>query len=269
MKIFVIYRYSEASEVFKFISKIRKHLPSNVKFTHLSKLIKGWKFFAKRRIQNSEIVLVFNRELCMESENAKWEIVKSQEGNKITWDVDSSTTCKEVAEKITHIYDYTSEFTDCFEETCEHDFDLYKIIVDSSEKLIERRQKTNAFFITIIGSFVAIGGLLHKSGILTSQNYITTGLYSILAMLLCNSWFNLIDNYGKLNTAKFRVISQLEAFWGRKIYSAEWIALGQGNRKEKYRSFTNTEKRVPQITATIFLILTLLVDYSHIINHLK
>ena len=46
--------------------------------------------------------------------------------------------------------------------------DLYKLMIDSSENLIQRRQRTNAFFITAIESLLAIAGLLVKSGALNS-----------------------------------------------------------------------------------------------------
>jgi hypothetical protein len=42
-----------------------------------------------------------------------------------------------------------------------------------------------------------------------------------VGLLFCNSWRNLIDNYGKLNKAKFDVILRLEKEFGAQIYSAE------------------------------------------------
>jgi hypothetical protein len=104
-------------------------------------------------------------------------------------------------------------------------FHLYKLMIGSSESLIQRRQKTNAFFITVIGSLLAIVGLLVKTGVINSGSFGILYGFSVVGLLFCNSWRNLIDNYGKLNKAKFDVILRLEKEFGAQIYSAEWIAL--------------------------------------------
>ena len=83
-------------------------------------------------------------------------------------------------------------------------------MIESSESLIQRRQKTNAFFITAIGSLLAIAGLLVKTGSISSDSVEVLYGFSVVGLLLCNSWRNLIDNYGKLNKAKFDVILRLE-----------------------------------------------------------
>jgi len=81
----------------------------------------------------------------------------------------------------------------------------------------------------------------------------------IAGILLCRSWRNLIDNYGKLNTAKFKVINRMEIDLPVQAFSAEWVALGKGVRKEKYRSFTQTEKAVPLVFGAILLALVVYV----------
>ncbi len=76
--------------------------------------------------------------------------------------------------------------------------------------------------------------------------------------MLCISWRNLIDNYGKLNKAKFDVILTLEKKLSAQIYQAEWIALGKGLRPDKYRSFTSTEKNVPLYFGILLIVLTVI-----------
>lgn len=100
-------------------------------------------------------------------------------------------------------------------------------MIDSSESLIQRRQRTNAFFITAIGSLLAIAGLLVKAGALNSGTIWLLYGFSVVGLLLCNSWRNLIDNYGKLNKAKFDVILRLEQDLDARIYEAEWVSLGK------------------------------------------
>ena len=47
-----------------------------------------------------------------------------------------------------------------------------------------------------------------------------------------------------------------------QIFSAEWIALGKGVRKEKYRSFTDTEKRVPLLFGLLLLVVALVIGFE-------
>lgn len=84
-------------------------------------------------------------------------------------------------------------------------------------------------------------------------------VFGIIGLLLCNSWRNLIDNYGKLNAAKFRVILKLEQSLSAQIFSAEWAALGKGQRPLKYQSFTSTENMVPLCFAILIFILLLFI----------
>ena len=108
----------------------------------------------------------------------------------------------------------------------------------------------------MIGSLLAIAGLLVQSGVLMDETVgILYGL-SVVTLLLCKSWSNLIDNYGKLNKAKFDVILRLEKDLGAQIYSAEWVALGKGLRPQKYKSFTATEKNVPLFFGLLIIGLT-------------
>ena len=115
----------------------------------------------------------------------------------------------------------------------------------------------NAFFITAIGSLLAIAGTLTKVGAIESESMLfgIVVSFGLAGLLLCNSWRNLIDNYGKLNAAKFRVILKLEESLSAQVFSAEWAALGKGRRSQKYQSFTSTENMVPLWFATLIFVL--------------
>lgn len=97
------------------------------------------------------------------------------------------------------------------------------------------------FFISVIGALFTIAGILVNM----SGNTAILFIVYLIGFLLCISWRNQIDNYGKLNKAKFKVINRLEEEQQIKIYTAEWIALGDDKRPKKYKSFTDTEKNVP------------------------
>lgn len=218
-----------------------------------------WKDHAIAAISRAEAAIVFDRKSCEESENASWEIKKAGESNLPLVDIDPNDALTEICSKLKPLYDLEQEFSECFRrKEGSSTIELYKLMIESSESLIQRRQKTNAFFITAIGSLLAIAGLMVKSGALHSGTIWLLYGFSVVGLLLCNSWRNLIDNYGKLNKAKFDVILRLEEDYDAKIYAAEWVSLGKGLRPSKYRSFTATEKNVPLYFALLIVSLTLI-----------
>lgn len=202
-----------------------------------------WKYKAIESISRVEAILVFNRKSCEESENALWEIEEAKKSGLPIVDIDLNCAQSEICSKLKPLYDLEYEFADCFgekgEESEESTLELYKLMINSSESLIQRRQKTNAFFITAMGSLLTIVGLIVKAETFHFRMIWLLYGFSVVGILLCNSWRNLIDNYGKLNKAKFNVIMQLEEKFESKIFTAEWISLGKGLRPKKYREPLN------------------------------
>jgi len=261
MNLFVIHRSKDRKKARTFLAQVQKRLSAPLNPIFLDSTVsQSWKDKAIESISDAEVTIVFNREACEESENAKWEIDQVTKTQMAVIDVIPQDSPRDVYERLKPLYDLKEEFENCFKSnlTQESGLDLYKIMIESSEKLIQRRQTTNAFFITVIGTLLAIAGFIAKSETIMSNSVWVIYGFSITGMLLCNSWRNLIENYGKLNKAKYDVILRLEKVLGAAIYSAEWIALGKGMRPKKYRSFTATEQNVPTYFCVLIFTLTIL-----------
>jgi len=259
MKIFVIHRFNERVKAKAKIKSIAKSLSIKLQPIFLdSSGGEGWKQKAIESLAQSEAVIVFNPISCGQSDNAKWEIEKTQEAGLEIVEITNDDNNSQGSQRLESLYEFKEEFDSCFSENNVDAFELYKLMIESSESLIQRRQKTNAFFITVIGSLLAIAGLLVKTGAISSGSVGILYGFSVVGLLLCNSWRNLIDNYGKLNKAKFDVILRLEKDLTSKIYSAEWVSLGKGLRPSKYKSFTSTEKNVPLFFGLLIMALTLI-----------
>ncbi|MEO7100017.1 MAG: hypothetical protein ABI162_11690 [Luteolibacter sp.] len=130
-------------------------------------------------------------------------------------------------------------------ESVKETFDLYKMMVDSSEGLVGRRQAVNTFFLTINGALLtALGLVLQSSGGLRIG---ALGLFvlAVAGAILCGAWRSLITSFGQLNRGKFKVINSIESHLQAAIYAAEWEALGRGEDPKIYRSFTSREIWVP------------------------
>lgn len=236
-----------------------------------------WQQQAESMMQSAEVVIVYDSEACSESENTNWEIDRATElGKTIVVLSKSDIAQKSVGELQSH-YDFSTEFDDCFVDQAKDSsqlLELYKIMVTSSEQLIQRRQITNGFFITVIGAIIGASGLLVKEKVLTDSTVLVLIFPILIGLLMCRSWKNLIENYGKLNAGKFQVIHRIEQSFGAQIFAAEWVALGKGARKEKYQSFTSTEQNVPDLFSYLLwaaLLLTFLsanwepvLDYAEV-----
>lgn len=258
MKIFVIHRFKDSEQAKKKLKQLSKEYTLHLEPILLnSSVANKWKQKAENAIYQSEAVIVFNPKSCNESENARWEIERAKEAKKEIIELNIKNGNTTAISRLISVYNLKDEFDDCFSSNSNDVFELYKVMVQSSEQLIQRRQKTNAFFITVIGSLLAIAGLLVQSEVLIGETIGILYGFSLVALLLCNSWRNLIDNYGKLNKAKFDVILRLEKDLSAQIYSAEWIALGKGLRPQKYQSFTSTEKNVPLFFGLLIIGLTI------------
>jgi hypothetical protein len=248
MKTFIIHRFQQQKDARKALKYISNNYDIQIDPIFLdSSEGEIWKEKAAIDINNSEAVIVYDLESCNQSENAHWEIEKTKEYNKPLVCICNTTPTKTEIEKLLSTYNHDIEFNSFFKKDYDNTEDLYKIMIDSSEQLIKRRQSMNAFFITAIGGLSAVAGALIKFGTIKNPttSFLFLSSFGIIGLLLCNSWRNLIDNYGKLNTAKFRVILHLEQSLSAQIFSAEWTALGKGTRPRKYRSFTATENAVP------------------------
>lgn len=260
MKLFVIHRFKDRDRAKQLLKKSSQEMAASFDPIFLdSNECKGWEDQAIEALSKAEAVIVYDRNSCEQSENAKWEIEKAKEVKLPIIDISSADTSSDVCSKLKPIYDLEEEFSACFKSKDGGSLiELYKIMIESSESLIQRRQKTNAFFITAIGSLLAIAGLLVKAGTLNSGTIWLLYGFAVVGLLLCNSWRNLIDNYGKLNKAKFDVILRLEQDLGARIYEAEWVSLGKGLRPKKYKSFTSTEKNVPLYFGLLIVVLTII-----------
>jgi hypothetical protein len=208
-----------------------------------------WKQQAESAIYSSEIVIIYDTDACAESTNTQWEIDRAKELEKPVVFLSRADISQKNIGPLRSAYEFNSEFDECFTDKkakTEQLLELYKIMVASSEQLIQRRQITNGFFITIIGAIIGATGFAVKEKIITDSTALVLVLPTLIGLLMCRSWGNLIENYGKLNAGKFKVIHKLESQLDAQIFAAEWVALGKGVRKEKYQSFTTTEKNVPK-----------------------
>lgn len=141
------------------------------------------------------------------------------------------------------------------EEKREEYVDLYKIMVQSSESLVARRQNVNTFFVTANGFLLSAVALISKDGVPGNRIAMALVILSSIGIIFSLIWRQLLLSFGQLNAGKFMVINAMEQHLAAPLYDAEWIALAEGRDKRVYRSFTDNEARVPLAILMVYLII--------------
>lgn len=124
--------------------------------------------------------------------------------------------------------------------------DQYRLLVESSERVVARRQTANAFFLSINSAlWIFAGVLLGESGLSWEAGGGAGAGLSVIGFFICFAWRRMVTSSRQLNIAKFRIIHLLEEQLPAAVFTAEWDALGRGRDPSLYRPFTSIETRIP------------------------
>ena len=130
----------------------------------------------------------------------------------------------------------------------------YRLLVETSEALILRRQGVNTFFLSVNSMILAGEGLLLRAGQSGPLESATTIGFALGGVMLCFVWHRLIISFRQLSTGKFRVIHEIEQRLPARMFAAEWVALGSGEDPKTYRPFTKLESTTPKIFGLVQLV---------------
>lgn len=148
-----------------------------------------------------------------------------------------------------------SEYNNKKELYQNHILEQYKLYVEMADRISARRNLANVFFLTLNTlCLTAIGFMFEKVSLVNPKWIISFPLFGM--MLLCVIWWWLLRSYKNLNTAKYKVIGNLEKRLPASPYwSAEWMELGEGKDIKKYLPLTALEIFVPIVFGLIYLML--------------
>jgi len=124
-----------------------------------------------------------------------------------------------------------------------HFIEQYKIFVESSERITEKRMNTNKFYL-------ALNSLLF--GLATYISFdknIVTIILSGIGILISFIWKESISSYKELNSAKFKVILDMEKYLPACPFKKE------DEHLKGYYKITKLEKFVPIIFIILYIIL--------------
>jgi len=121
--------------------------------------------------------------------------------------------------------------------------DIYKMLVDMADRASQRRQAANNFYLSVNTAVIGASTYLGAIG----QSTLTLVLIAVAGGVICLAWQWNIDSYRALNSAKFRVINDLEAALPIASFSTEWTYLTPHGSGRRYRPFHAVEVIVPRV----------------------
>ncbi len=271
MKIFLSFKSEDMKEVEKVVDRLRELSP-DVKVSILRQNRK-WKRMTLDYLKDSDMVIYLAGEHY--SDNIDWEINEAKkighkvfclklrddvelkdERLKIYDDYDSKLTLKvepvsfeKIADLVKgdreHLHNKLFETGVIDNKTL---VEQYRMLLSTSESLIERRQKLTTTYLTIFSALLPVLTFM-LSQKMAFMN-IGCAIISLISILLCFSWHNAIDSYGKSNAAKFAILEEMEKQFPASMFASEWVVLKKTT--SRYRSYTSRETLIPLLFVAVY-----------------
>ena len=137
------------------------------------------------------------------------------------------------------------------EKYSDHLLEQYKLYVEITDRVSQRRERSNQFFITLLAGPAILAMLArfwlgdeNDSGVFLPAVLLVSGL---LGMALSTTWFASIRSYRHLNNARFKVIGEMEKHLPFGSYSYEWELLSP-----RFLLLSVIEQSLPCIVFSLF-----------------
>ena len=283
--------------------EIRAILPNDFKMFMFEpkKTPKNWHKRATEKLKESQLVLLFD---SLSGDNnpvgkhISWEVKKAEKLNKRiivfkkdpkaenrSWyDFDYSEIdprkpryktvafeeavsfmqkefCWKVEKELLHNTDSANQYTDADKQLL---LEQYRIMIETSEKLMERRQETVNLYTTLCTTLIAFVGASFAFENLNICALICL-LSGLILLILCHNWKLSLNSYELNNGGKFKVIGALEKILPAEIFECEY----KYNKMQGIRSFSSREKVLPWIFSIIGILLIIISAVLFAITFLK
>lgn len=136
----------------------------------------------------------------------------------------------------------------------------YKLAVEMADRVSARRAVANAFFLTVNTTLVAVLGLRDEA----DDSVLLPVSVCVAGVVIAACWWFLLQNYRRLNEAKFMVIKRIEdEHLPVKVFSDEWAtrdstdaAAGRMSKvKAGFKELGTVERLVPVVFALLYIML--------------
>lgn len=129
-----------------------------------------------------------------------------------------------------------------------HLLEQYKLYVESSQRVTDRRITTGNYLLTV-NSF-----LLTVFGVASSQHLggFWLAIVPVAGLLVSFTWYSLVVFYRNLGASKYKIIHQMESLLPIAPFRCEWRSAHEARR---HTGVTHLERVIPLTFAAIYLVL--------------
>ena len=141
----------------------------------------------------------------------------------------------------------------------DHLLEQYKLYVEMADRVSQRRDQSNRFYVTIVSALAAIVVIIARFGVPENGALLETGflIIGLFGLALSVVWHFNIRSYRTLNSAKFDIINRIEKQLPYAGYNEEWDILSNPpSGRPRYQQLTRVEQFVPLIFTALFAALT-------------
>ena len=145
-----------------------------------------------------------------------------------------------------------AEYGDKYQD---HLLEQYKLYVETSQHVSEKRQNSNNYLLTLNSTLVT----LFVTFLSVFGHHRWNALIPFTGLIVCFIWWSLVDSYKDLNTAKFNVIHELENQLPVALFRHEWFVCGHNRQKkdkpveDMYVPLTHLERWIPVSFAVLYV----------------
>lgn len=136
-------------------------------------------------------------------------------------------------------------------------FELYKVMVDSAERGIDRRQVLNRFYFSVfVAIFVSISFVIQSDNDTFPIQAVTSAAL-FLAFLNAILWLSTVIAARRLSATKYEVIGEMEADFEFAPFTREWQI--HVAKKRNFPQFTLIELMLPSLLAVVSALLLMMM----------
>ncbi len=143
------------------------------------------------------------------------------------------------------------------EDSKEQLLEQYKLFVEMTDRISNRRNEMNKFYVSLLSSLMAVLALITGKDDFYVEKIFIFILVVTLTFAFLYLWGKSISSYKQLNSGKFKVISEMEKLLPYPCYDKEWEFLGKGKDPKKYAPVTELELKTVKIIICVYIFLLL------------
>ena len=131
--------------------------------------------------------------------------------------------------------------------------EIYKLHTELADRVSQRREGANRLYVSLLVGLAVFSAALLRFGIGEAPLQPMLIFIGFIGICLSISWLIVINSYRQLNSAKFRVLHDLEKKLPYQFFTLEWDPSQASEKSNRYWRLTVVEQSLPSIFLLLFV----------------